>query len=236
MRMSVFLAAAAAVVSVSSPVLAGDLYVNGANVTAAGPQSLDIHPVQQVIVEPDGDVHVIAPEFILAAPDGTPLPADPVAHELMLNGRFYLITDPPAATPLPDRIEVVVNGQVVRVVSAGEPQVNVAVSEFFRLGENHVQFRATRQGSAAGAGPFRVLVGRGEPGEGVLRLMGTVACSRTVDSSATDLQEFIVTVSREAISTAPVPPPVAPAAGTVEPAAPASTSPSEATMPAGTAP
>lgn len=184
---------------------AQDLFVNGSRLTGLTGSGLDIRPVQEVIVDDSGNVHVIAPDFMVAGPDGAPLPIDLAAQELVLNGTFYLVTDPVPSGALPDRIEVQVNGRVVRVIDPAEGQLMLPVNEFFRLGLNTVTFRAVRSGVAQTSGDWRVMVGKGAPEEGVFRLSGTVAMTRGPSSAATESTEFHVTVARDSVQVALVP-------------------------------
>lgn len=178
---------------------AQELFVNGSRVTGMTGSGLGIRPVQEVIVDGSGNVHVIAPDFAVAAPDGTSLPVDPAAQEIVLNGNFYLVTDPVPSGTLPDRVEVHVNGQRVRVIEPSEGQLMIPVSEFFRLGANTVAFRATRTGSAQTDNDWRVMVGKGVPGEGVFRMTGTVAMTRGQNSLASETTAFVVTVARDSV-------------------------------------
>jgi len=178
---------------------AQEIFVNGSRLTGMTGAGLEIRPVQDVIVDGSGNVHVIAPDFAVAAPDGTPLPVDPAAQEIVLNGTFYLVTDPVPAGTLPDRVEVQVNGQLVRVIEPSEGQLMIPVNEFFRLGANTVAFRATRTGSAQTGGDWRVMVGKGVPGEGVFRMTGTVAMTRGQSSLVSETTEFVVTVARDTV-------------------------------------
>jgi hypothetical protein len=176
-----------------------DLFVNGSRLTGMTGSGLEIRPVQDVIVDGSGNVHVIAPDFAVAAPDGAPLPIDPAAQEIVLNGDFYLVTDPVPTGTMPDRIEVQINGNIVRVIQPSEGQLTLRVSEYFRLGQNTVTFRATRTGTAQTDNDWRVMVGKGVPGEGVFRLSGTVAMTRSQASLDTESTEFLVTVGRDSV-------------------------------------
>jgi len=178
---------------------AQDLFVNGARLTGMTGSGVEIRPVQEVIVDGSGNVHVIAPEFAVAAPDGAPLPIDPAAQEIVLNGTFYLVTDPVPAGALPDRVEVHINGHLIRIIEPSEGQLMLPISEFFRLGENSVAFRATRSGPAQTESDWRVMVGKGVPGEGVFRMTGTVAMTRGQQSAASETSEFVVTVARDSV-------------------------------------
>jgi hypothetical protein len=94
---------------------------------------------------------------------------------------------------------VQVNGQLVRVIEPSEGQLMLPVNEFFRLGANTVAFRATRTGSAQTSGDWRVMVGKGVPGEGVFRMTGTVAMTRGQSSLVSETTEFVVTVARDTV-------------------------------------
>lgn len=173
-----------------TPAPAREVYVNGVPIHRAAP-AIHLTEVQEVLVDAEGTVHILAPAHPVVDATGALQVPEPGAWRVVMGGTWWLITEPSGAAGLSDRVEVWINDRMVHVAESQAAQVMVEVTSHLRPGENRVVFRASRaRPSVAGMTPFRVTVGRGVTGEGALRLDTAVAITRTAESQSTETHTF----------------------------------------------
>ncbi len=192
------LVALAATLSFSPSLSAEGIYLNGSNIGDIHvSQALEIRPVDEVIVDEDGNIHILAPQYVLRDANGQPLPTDPQAQRLVLGGDYMLITVPPADPQgWSETITVAINGRVIQVIEPADPQILVEVNEHLHAGSNEIVFSATGTVSPP-AGELRVMLGRGDLQATEIRLADPVAMTRRAGADLTARVAYTVELTRQ---------------------------------------
>lgn len=176
---------------------AQEIYLNGANITDIhGSQQLEIRPVEEVILDVGGGIHILAPQYLLRDMNGQPLPTDPAAQRVVLGGDYMLITVPPAdPSGWAETITVAINGRVVQVIEPGDPQILVEVNQHLHAGTNEIVFTASGS-TPPPAGELRVMIGRGDLQATEIRLEDPVAMTRRAGAETTARLAYTVELTR----------------------------------------
>jgi hypothetical protein len=177
---------------------AEELYLNGSNISdIRGVQDLDIRPVDEVIMDASGDIHILAPQYTLRDMNGQPLPTDPAAQRVVLGGDYMLITvPPPNSVGWSETITVSINGRVIQIIEPGDQQIVVGVNQHLHSGSNEIVFTASGTRSPP-AGELRVMVGRGDLQATEIRLEDPVAMTRRAGDQPTARLAYTVELTRE---------------------------------------
>jgi len=181
----------AALILAISVSTAGELYVNGVRATGLREQSFDDADVR---IDEHGDIHITAPKYVIRSlePTTTPTPTTPTASAVSA-GRFWLVTDDHRSTG--HTVEVFVNGNLVRRVRSGEPQVILDLAPWLIPGSNNVTFSAL-PGPQPGGGVLHVYMGTGYNDAGVIRLTAPQIdfARRSSDASSGGMSDFVLSV------------------------------------------
>ena len=153
---------------VLGPAHAVDIYVNGVLVTGLKDQVLEDVTVS---FDAAGDVYIDAPQVRIGRSGTTTRTVEPEEAPVVVTdvpiGRWWLVARDHGSTGA--EIDVRVNGDLVRVLRSGEPQVLVDLAPYLHRGENQVTLTARATGPVTGDPP-QVWVGAGSNDSGVLEL------------------------------------------------------------------
>jgi hypothetical protein len=146
------------------------VYVNGVLVNGLQDQVLsDV----TVTFDEHGDVRIDAPNVKIgrsstpALAEAPPAQTDAFLSSDVPLGRWWLVASDTGSRGV--QIDVRVNGQLVRVVASGEPQLLVDLGPHLHRGPNQLTLTARAQGRPGGD-PLKVYVGTGSNQTGVLEL------------------------------------------------------------------
>lgn len=143
--------------------LAGTVYINNLPV-----ETLPVVEMRNVTVrfDADGNIWIDAPNYrVQQVAPPTYVPGQTTASGVPA-GRWWLVTDD--AGSVGSTVDVMVNGQVVRRVLSGQPQLIMDIGPWLRPGENEISL-LIQPGTPAG-GPLHVYVGQGVQQDGTIRL------------------------------------------------------------------
>jgi hypothetical protein len=153
----------AALLLVLATASAGELYINGVRATGLRDQSFEDADVR---IDEQGDIHITAPRYVIRSLD--PVPSEPTLQASAVSaGRYWLVTEDNRSTG--HTIEVFVNGDLVRRVRSGEPQLILDLAPWLTPGANNVTFSAL-PGPQPGGGVLHLYMGTGYNDAGVIRL------------------------------------------------------------------
>jgi len=182
-----------------APAAAQSVYVNGSDVTGAV-RDLEVTDVERLVFDADGHVHILAPSIDLRGADGEAFARDNRGMAVVLGGTWWLLTVPAPDGAVPDRIAVVVNGELVATLEPDGPQIVEEITGHLVLGENTVTFQATRLEPSNGSvtNPLRVIIGRGERRDGAVELNEVAATfersAASEDAESTASVQFMLSV------------------------------------------
>jgi hypothetical protein len=145
--------------------MAGSVYVNG--VKADGLRNQEFKDVN-VKIDGNGNVYVDAPNYTVQVVDPTPVNPPPrVAGDAAPVGKYWVVTEDSQSSG--NTVELVINGNLVRRVASGEPQLILDIGPYLRVGDNSVTITAIPGAQPAG-GPFHVYIGTGSNDSGTVRM------------------------------------------------------------------
>ena len=169
---------------------AGDLYVNGVRATGLRGQSFDNADVR---IDDNGDIHITAPNYVVRTIDPLPAPAPATSPEqgAISAGRYWLVTEDNRSSG--HTIEVFVNGDLVRRVRSGEPQLILDLAPWLTPGSNNVTF-STLPGPQPGGGVLHVYMGTGHNDAGVIRMHDPQIdyARRSSDAPSGEMVDFVL--------------------------------------------
>lgn len=144
---------------------AGELYVNGVRATGLRDQSFEGADVR---IDAQGDIHITAPNYVVHSLEPeVPTPAPPPAAQAVSAGRYWLVTEDHRSSG--HTVEMFVNGNLVRRIRSGDPQLILDLGPWLIVGSNDVTFSALPGPQPAG-GAMHVYIGTGYNDAGVIRL------------------------------------------------------------------
>jgi hypothetical protein len=155
-----------ALVLLGSLANAGELYINGVRATGMRDQSFE---GAEVRIDEHGDIHITAPRYVIHSlePAPTPSPAPQPQAQGVGGGRYWLVTEDHRSTG--HTVEVFANGELVRRVGSGEPQLILDLGPWLQKGTNNLTFSAL-PGPQPGGGAMHIYIGTGYNDAGVIRL------------------------------------------------------------------
>ncbi len=156
----------APLLALCSLALAGDLYVNGVKATGLRGQTFDNADVR---IDDSGDIHITAPNYVVRTIDPLPatIPATAPDQGAVSAGYYWLVTEDNRSSG--HTVEVFINGNLVRSVRSGEPQIILDLSPWLTPGINNVTFSALPGPQPAG-GVLHLYMGTGYNDAGVIRM------------------------------------------------------------------
>jgi hypothetical protein len=156
----------AALLLVTAMASAGELYVNGVRATGLRDQAFDDADVR---IDEQGDIHITAPQYVIRSLDPVPSqPSQPAPQASAVSaGQYWMVTEDHRSTG--HTVEVFVNGDLVRRLRSGEPQIILDLAPWLTPGANNVTFSAL-PGPQPGGGALHVYMGTGYNDAGVIRL------------------------------------------------------------------
>ncbi len=145
---------------------AGELYVNGVRATGMRDQTFEDADVH---IDEHGDIHITAPRYVIHSlePEPTPAPQPTPQASEVSAGQYWLVTEDHRSSG--HTVEVFVNGNLVRRVRSGEPQLILDLGPWLVRGTNNITFSAL-PGPQPGGGALHVYMGTGYNDAGVIRL------------------------------------------------------------------
>lgn len=189
--------------------LAGKIYINNLPV-----ETLPVIEMRNVTVRfdaegniwidaPNYQVRQVAPPTYLPGQPGQPGQPGALTPSGVPVGRWWLVTED--AGSVGSAVDVMVNGQVVRRVISGQPQLIMDIGAWLRPGDNEISL-LIQPGTPAG-GALSVYIGQGDNRDGTIRLGSPDVrwTRRAGDPAEGTIRTFHVTVPP-----APVVPPVNP--------------------------
>lgn len=171
---------------------AGELYINGVRATGLRDQSFADADVQ---IDEHGDIHITAPQYVVRSLDPVPTtPQQPQARaSAVTTGHYWMVTEDHRSTG--HTIEVFVNGELVRRVRSGEPQLILDLGPWLTPGSNNITFTAL-PGPTPGGGALHVYMGTGYNDAGVIRLQDPQIdyVRRSTDEPAGGMKDYVFSV------------------------------------------
>ena len=179
------------------PALAGEVYLNGVNVTGVTNQTFEKAKVR---IDENGDVHIEAPGYAVQKVQVGPGRAAPVS-EGTLTRKYFLVTEQAVPGMAEYDIELFINGRFVRTLKSAEDQIVADITRYLRPGANSVTLQARKRYANASAPRshskahfFRVIIGEGQAGgDSVVIENPLIRFDRTAADVADVAQEFTLT-------------------------------------------
>lgn len=153
--------------------LAADIYVNGKQIR--GITDLTIENCT-VTFNARGDVYITAPDMnvLPTAAQGQQAKSTDLTRPQgsFLKHRYFLFTQATSPDAVPFKFTVLIDGKVIKEITAAETQTTVELTLNLKKGGNRLEivstYLASKNGSSADS--FSIFVGRGSPNSGSLEI------------------------------------------------------------------
>jgi hypothetical protein len=185
-----------ALMLVSGPVGAVEVYVNDVNVEGLTNQSFEKVTVR---LDEKGNVHIDAPGYtvkrVTMAPPKETQPAGTITQ------KYFLVTEQTTPGATEYDIDVFINGRLLRTLGSSEPQLVTEVTRELKPGKNSIILQARKQSeskerprSTAKTNVFRVIIGEGGArNDQVVLDKQLITFTRTAAETNDVTQEFTIT-------------------------------------------
>jgi hypothetical protein len=171
---------------------AAELYVNGVRATGLRSQQFEDADVR---IDEHGDIHITAPRYVVQSlePQQPSAPSPQPQASAVTPGRYWLVTEDHRSSG--HTVEVFANGDLVRRVRSGEPQVILDLSPWLTPGSNNITFSAL-PGPQPGGGALHIYMGTGYNDAGVIRLHDPQIdyVRRSSDQAVGGMSDHVLTV------------------------------------------
>lgn len=168
---------------------ARSIYLNGQKIDTVRGQTFDNVTVE---IDADGNVHIRSDVYKVAATTNLPKDPSPVA-EIPRGTRYWLVSEENAPGFSQYDFDVFVNGNLVKTVKSGEPQVVEDVTRYVIPGTNTVTIQARKNFGAGRRSESKDFYMRVYIGKGALNETGAIVIeSADVDykRTAADVTNF----------------------------------------------
>jgi len=182
----------------AAPALAGEVYLNGVNVTGVTNQTFE---KAKVTIDGNGDVHIDAPGYQVQKVSVNSSGQAQPTREGKLSKKYFLVTEQAVPGMAEYNIELFINSRFVRTLKSSEDQIVADVTRYLKPGSNTVTLQARKSyanpGSArshSSAHFFRVIIGEGQAGgDSVVIENPLIRFERTAADEGDVAQEFTLT-------------------------------------------
>lgn len=133
---------------------AAKVYLNGVEISSTNISSRQLDDVQRVLIDHNGDVHIVAPGYDIRVENAAPgaPPRDPAAMTYILGEPYIALFVNDSAGSVPYDFTLKINGVVVEKFPSDRRTSAVDISGYIKLGDNEIQIVAEKVGSRRGRG------------------------------------------------------------------------------------
>jgi hypothetical protein len=145
---------------------AARVFLNGVDVSNTNINNRQFDNIDRVLIDNNGDVHIVAPRYDIRVANAGPgqAPRDAGAMAKVIGEPYLALFVNENEGAIPYDITLKINGQTVRRFESDEGTDAINVSGFVKFGDNRVEIIAERSGRSSGTSGdanIRLLVGPG---------------------------------------------------------------------------